>query len=233
MYGPGTVYWMPKFNFEDFLKDNKKHGITSFFTVPPIYMLIAHSPKVSLGTSLIAPAASLSSFQTSECGYSMTRDVTFKMVNRATFSSKALHSQLDTGMTPRPQPEPLPAADIDSKLEIKKVLSDDPVYKGLQVAPAELEATLVSHILIHVAAVIGVPDLSLANNEVPRAFVVADSTRISTKDIQTFIKNELAPQKQLRAGVVFLKQIPKSTTRKILRKVLRDQSNQTNEAAKL
>ncbi|KAM5359729.1 hypothetical protein ACJZ2D_014256 [Fusarium nematophilum] len=47
MYGPGTIYWMSRFNFDQFLEYNKRHRITGFFTVPPIYMLLAHSPKVT------------------------------------------------------------------------------------------------------------------------------------------------------------------------------------------
>ena len=43
----GPVFWMPKFNFEDFLKYNKQHEITTFFTVPPIYLLCAKSPLVT------------------------------------------------------------------------------------------------------------------------------------------------------------------------------------------
>ena len=38
---------MPKFDFPKFLEYNKKHRITSFFTVPPIYLLIAKSPLVT------------------------------------------------------------------------------------------------------------------------------------------------------------------------------------------
>ena len=43
----GPVYWMPKFDFNMFLKYNKEHQITFFFTVPPIYLLIAKSPLVT------------------------------------------------------------------------------------------------------------------------------------------------------------------------------------------
>lgn len=43
----GVVYWMPKFDFPKFLEYNKKFAITSFFTVPPIYLLIAKSPLVT------------------------------------------------------------------------------------------------------------------------------------------------------------------------------------------
>lgn len=43
----GTVYWMPKFDFSKFLEYNKKHQITMFFSVPPIFLLIAKSPEVT------------------------------------------------------------------------------------------------------------------------------------------------------------------------------------------
>jgi long-subunit acyl-CoA synthetase (AMP-forming) len=43
----GTVFWMPKFDFQKFLEYNKKLEITSFFSVPPIYLLIAQSPDVT------------------------------------------------------------------------------------------------------------------------------------------------------------------------------------------
>lgn len=43
----GPVYWMPKFDFPKFLENCKKFRITFFFTVPPIYLLIAKSPLVT------------------------------------------------------------------------------------------------------------------------------------------------------------------------------------------
>jgi len=46
-YMGGPVYWMPKFDFPKFLEYNKKHRITFFFTVPPIYLLIAKMPIVT------------------------------------------------------------------------------------------------------------------------------------------------------------------------------------------
>ena len=45
-YMGGTVYWMPRFDFEQFLHYNAKYRITLFFTVPPIYLLIAKSTAV-------------------------------------------------------------------------------------------------------------------------------------------------------------------------------------------
>ena len=45
-YMGGTVYWMPRFDFAQFLEYNAKYRITIFFTVPLIYLLIAKSPAV-------------------------------------------------------------------------------------------------------------------------------------------------------------------------------------------
>ena len=43
----GTVYWMPKFDFPKWLEYCKTYRVTSFFTVPPIYLLVAKSPLVT------------------------------------------------------------------------------------------------------------------------------------------------------------------------------------------
>lgn len=46
-YMGGPVYWMPKFSFPEFLAYFKKYKVTHFFTVPPIYLLIAKHPLVT------------------------------------------------------------------------------------------------------------------------------------------------------------------------------------------
>lgn len=102
-------------------------------------------------------------------------------------------------------------------------------YKGLQVAPAELEAVLISHPQILDAGVIGVYDEQECT-EVPRAYVVADKTVVSARDIQDFVKSRLASHKQVRGGVEFVAAIPKSPSGKILRKDLRAMANSTPKA---
>jgi 4-coumarate--CoA ligase len=47
MIAGGITFWMPKFDFPLFLQHNATHRITTFFTVPPIYLLIAKSPAVT------------------------------------------------------------------------------------------------------------------------------------------------------------------------------------------
>lgn len=46
-YDGGIVYWMPKFNIDDFIRHAAELKVTYFFTVPPIYMAIAKNPAVT------------------------------------------------------------------------------------------------------------------------------------------------------------------------------------------
>ncbi|KAH8650124.1 hypothetical protein BX600DRAFT_483980 [Xylariales sp. PMI_506] len=112
---------------------------------------------------------------------------------------------------------------VDRKKELIK-------YKGTQVAPAELEAVLVSHPKILDAAVIGVPG---EGTELPRAYVVADPKQISAEEIKSFVASQVARYKQLRGGVIFLPAIPKSPSGKILRKDLRTLAKKEAQTSKL
>jgi len=91
-------------------------------------------------------------------------------------------------------------------------------YKGFQVAPAELEALLLSHPNISDVAVIGVRDEE--GEEVPKAFVVLKEPQ-DTAEIMEFVAARVAPHKKIRR-VEVVDQIPKSPTGKILRRILRD-----------
>ncbi|SFR91833.1 4-coumarate--CoA ligase [Agromyces sp. CF514] len=92
-------------------------------------------------------------------------------------------------------------------------------YKGYQVAPAVLEAVLLGHPKIADAAVIGVLDDD--GQEIPKAFVVAQSgAELSADDVMAFVAEHVAPHEKVRA-VEFIDVVPKSTSGKILRKDLR------------
>ncbi|GAB3082393.1 AMP-binding protein [Corynebacterium aquatimens] len=92
-------------------------------------------------------------------------------------------------------------------------------YKGYQVAPAELEALLLTHEAIADAGVVGVDRDGL---EIPRAFVVLqEGASISEEELMEWVAERVTPYKKIRA-VTFIDEIPKNPTGKILRKNLRD-----------
>ncbi|KAF2228102.1 4-coumarate-CoA ligase-like protein [Elsinoe ampelina] len=282
-YLGGTTYWMPRFDWPRFLEYNKKYRITFFFTVPPIYLLIAKSPDVTDQFDTLESAVSGAAPLGKELQYAASAKLGKGKIfisqtwglSESTGSATVMPEGMrdDTGsvsalvanMTARIVDEeghdvpvgspgeillrgpvisrgyfnnPTANAEaykdgwyctgdighfnptnglfyiVDRKKELIK-------YKGLQVAPAELEALLLSHELILDAAVIGVP-IEDGYDEAPRAYVVADRKRISADDIVRYVKENVAGHKQLRGGVVFLDAIPKSPSGKILRKDLRE-----------
>lgn len=91
-------------------------------------------------------------------------------------------------------------------------------YKGLQVAPAELEAVLLAHPAVADAAVIPSPDLEAG--EVPKGCVVLKpGVEATAEEIQAFVAERVAPYKKLRR-LEFMPSIPKVPSGKILRREL-------------
>ncbi|KAH8595226.1 hypothetical protein B0O99DRAFT_623522 [Bisporella sp. PMI_857] len=273
----GPVFWMPRFDFVKFLEYNKRHKITFFFSVPPIYLLIAKMPIVTdqfdslraaisgaapLGKDLqYAASAKLGKgkvFISQTWGLSETTGSVTGMPWGENDDTGSV-SKLLPGMSIRlvdddgkdveggkpgevwvkgpvvtkgyygnPQATKDSFVDgwfctgdigvwkrglpyiVDRKKELIK-------YKGIQVAPAELEALLLTHPKILDAAVIGV---EIPGTEAPRAYVVAEKG-LTEQDVKDFVKGKVAGHKQLRGGVKFIDVIPKSPSGKILRKDLR------------
>ncbi|KAH9618258.1 hypothetical protein KSS87_015546 [Heliosperma pusillum] len=93
-------------------------------------------------------------------------------------------------------------------------------FKGFQVAPAELEAILLSHPSIEDVAVIPLPDEEAG--EIPAACVVMNSkAKENEEDIINFVGANVAQYKRIRA-VYFMDTIPKSPSGKIMRRLLKD-----------
>ena len=107
-------------------------------------------------------------------------------------------------------------ADEDGALFIVDRLKELIKYKGRQVAPAELEAVLLSHPAIADAAVIPSPDEKAG--EVPIAFVVLKQSALP-EEIIDFVAERVAAHKKIRR-VEFVDEIPKSPAGKILRRLL-------------
>jgi len=89
-------------------------------------------------------------------------------------------------------------------------------YKGLQVAPAELEAVLLTHPCVADAAVIPCADDEAG--EVPKGIIVLKEPS-EPSAILDFVAERVAPYKRIR-HLEFVDQIPKSPSGKILRRVL-------------
>ncbi|KAF2708014.1 acetyl-CoA synthetase-like protein [Pleomassaria siparia CBS 279.74] len=104
---------------------------------------------------------------------------------------------------------------VDRKKELIKV-------NALQVAPAELEAVLLEFDPIADAAAVGI---TLEGQEWPRAYVhLKDEFKGKTteKEIHAHMKEKVAKHKQLVGGIVFVDEIPKLQSGKIVRKVVKD-----------
>ncbi|TKA74163.1 hypothetical protein B0A49_04642 [Cryomyces minteri] len=104
---------------------------------------------------------------------------------------------------------------VDRKKELIKV-------KGIQVAPAELEALLLDHPAIADAAVISV---TIKGEELPRGYLVLkEGENTSADEIQEFMKKRVSRTKRLAGGIRFVDSVPKNPSGKILRKLLREQA---------
>ncbi|KAG4188259.1 hypothetical protein ERO13_A08G152400v2 [Gossypium hirsutum] len=109
--------------------------------------------------------------------------------------------------------------DEDGYLYLSDRLKEIIKYKGYQIAPADLEAVLISHPEILDAAVTSAADEVCG--EIPVAFVVRRHGCTLTKGaVIDFVANQVAPYKKVRR-VVFTESIPKSAAGKILRKELK------------
>lgn len=109
--------------------------------------------------------------------------------------------------------------------------------RAFQVAPAELEALLCSSNAVADAGVIGIHHKT-EETEWPRAFVVAADPEQTSQELQALAQNlkvlveqNTARYKWLVGGIVFVKQIPKSPSGKILRRIMRDGGVQGLEVA--
>ena len=107
-------------------------------------------------------------------------------------------------------------ADEQGQLFIVDRLKELIKYKGRQVAPAELEAILLSHPAVADAGVI--PSSDEDAGEVPKAFVVLKD-KASADELMKFVAERVAPHKRIRL-LEFVSEIPKSPAGKILRRLL-------------
>ncbi|KAH7317122.1 4-coumarate-CoA ligase 2a [Stachybotrys elegans] len=291
-YDGGIVYWMPSFNFDDFVRYTASLKLTNFFTVPPILMAIAKHPGVTdqfkhvrammtgaapMNADLQKAASEkfpqteiVQTWGLSETTGSATycppnKPVVFGSISplmpnillrlvdedgnevpdgepgealvKGPTISKGYHNNpmanevgytkdgwLKTGDVIRM--EGIYPFVVDRKKELIK-------YKGLQVAPAELEGLIASHDAVADAGVIGVP---WQDTEAPRAYVVLQPSakgKVSAEDIEAWVASKVANYKKLRGGVALVDEVPRSPSGKILRKELRELQKKESRQSKL
>jgi len=100
---------------------------------------------------------------------------------------------------------------VDRKKEMIK-------YKGFSVAPAEVEAVLFQHAAVADCAVIGKPDVEAG--EIPKALVILrPGEEVTPEALMEFVESRVAGYKKIRE-VEFVTSIPKTSSGKVLRRVL-------------
>ena len=75
------------------------------------------------------------------------------------------------------------------------------------------------HADITVLTIQGVDDER--SGELPQAFVVRNSDDLTEQQVEKYVKERVVEYKQLKGGVKFIKEIPRSPSGKILRRLLR------------
>jgi acetyl-CoA synthetase len=95
---------------------------------------------------------------------------------------------------------------------------------GYRIGPAEIEDCIMKHPLVSMVAVVGIPDK--VRTELVKAFIIlkegAAPNPNTKKEIQDFVKVRLAAHEYPRE-IDFVKELPMTTTGKIMRRELRKQ----------
>ncbi|CAD6189005.1 unnamed protein product [Caenorhabditis auriculariae] len=94
-------------------------------------------------------------------------------------------------------------------------------YKGALICPSEVELVLRAHPGIDDCAVVGRQDH--VAGEVPAAFVVKNHSHplLASAEVRQYVSGKISTFKELRGGVFFISEVPRSTCGKILRRSLR------------
>jgi len=110
--------------------------------------------------------------------------------------------------------------DSEGFVYIQDRIKDMIISGGENVYPAEIENLLQTHDDISEAAIIGQP--SETWGESPFAIIVRTDEKLTQTDVLEFCAGKLAGFKMPK-GVVFVDEIPRNPSGKILKRVLRDQ----------
>ncbi len=110
--------------------------------------------------------------------------------------------------------------DEEGFVAIQDRMKDMIISGGENVYPAEIEGVLLAHPEIADAAVIGLA--SEKWGESPLAIIVATTETLTQADVLEHCRGKLAGFKQPK-GAVFISEIPRNPSGKILKRLLREQ----------
>jgi len=111
------------------------------------------------------------------------------------------------------------------------VSREDDIIKSsaYRIGPEEIEITLATHPAVSDVGVIGVPDQ--VRGQIAKAFVVLKPGQTATREeLIEYCKDKIAKYK-LPREVVFVSELPRTPTGKLLRRVLRERERQTEQRA--
>ncbi|KAH7855968.1 hypothetical protein Vadar_031123 [Vaccinium darrowii] len=236
-----TMVVMRKFDANEMVKAIERYKVTHFATVPPLLAALTEKAKsvegsvwkslkqVCCGAAPVTRKSIEDFVQTLPHvdfiqGYGMTESTAvgsrgfnteknrgYLNNEEATAITVDEHGWLRTG--------DIVYFDEEGYLHILDRLKEIIKYKGFQIAPAELEAVLVTHPDILDAAVTAAMDDEAG--EVPMAFVLKrHGSLLSEAVVLDYVATKVAPYKKVRK-VVFTQSIPRSAAGKILRRELR------------
>ena len=113
--------------------------------------------------------------------------------------------------------------DADGYFYIVDRKKDMILVSGFNVFPNEVEEVIASHPKVLEAAVVGVPDQK--SGELVKAFVVPKDKSVTVEELKQYCADELTNYKRPRQ-IEFRDELPKTNVGKILRRELRDGSDQ-------
>lgn len=113
--------------------------------------------------------------------------------------------------------------DVDGYFYIVDRKKDMILVGGYNVYPREVEEVLYNHPDIVEVAVVGIPDPN--QGEAVKSFVVSKNPDLTEQQLMDYCKDYLAKYK-IPSSIEFIKELPKNTTGKILRRALKTQITQ-------
>ncbi|XP_014485575.1 PREDICTED: 4-coumarate--CoA ligase 1-like isoform X2 [Dinoponera quadriceps] len=111
--------------------------------------------------------------------------------------------------------------DDDGEIFLVDRISDFIIFRSINVSPAEIETVLATHPAVLLAVVIGIPHE--VDEEHPMAVILLlPGKSVTEKELINLVEKNMPDHCRLRGGVIFVDQLPRTTTGKIARKQLRD-----------